>query len=114
MSSVGTSVRAASNRSRRRFRSGGGMDSERGSRGLWLRAGSRLARELTPSTQARPTFSETASRNQRRTAPTWVLNGASPSSPATASRRSTKMTVGPLLDFTAASRRSSRRSGLKT
>ncbi len=72
MSSAGTAARAASNSSRRRVRSGGGMLSERGTRGLAWRPGSTVERREVPSTTASPDRSAAESRNHRNTAPNWV------------------------------------------
>ena len=75
--------------------------------------GSRAARELNPSTQASPDFPETASRNQRRTAPTWVRKGHAFVARDRFQPVDEDHHGGDWL-FTAASSRSSRRSGLKT
>ena len=112
MSPVGTRPSAASNSKALRLESGGGMVMVRGSNGLDARSPARSPASVAPSTTARPGCCATASRNQRMMAATWLRNSAS--SPATASMRSTKITAGVSVFFTASSSMVSSRSGLNT
>ena len=113
-SAPGTRENAASNRRWRRSRSGGGMLTTRGRSGDLASDLCRSATESTPSTQTTCGLAATSSRNHRSTATNWVRKVDRASSPVRVSRRSTKMTRGPLGALTEEDSRSSSFSGLNT